>query len=129
MALRTSGWRHGIDLALMPVLFCTTRRAARDSVSSDFGYTLGASGIIGMGRTPSYVALEFGSAVPAALGTFAGVGVVYRFPSDERSGGAGVEGRINLNTALLNAGVRLMLIGGDKPSEAVLLASLGLGRF
>ena len=113
----------------MPVRFGTTHGSARASEASDVGYTLGASGILGIGRTPSYAALEFGSVATSALEAFAGGGAVYRFPSAQKGGGVGVEGRVNLNVTLLNAGVRLMLIAGDGSSEAVLLAGLGLGRF
>jgi hypothetical protein len=62
-------------------------------------------------------------------GSFAGVGVVYRFPKDERNAACGVEGRVALDVLLVQMGFRSILAGSSHSSEANLLFSVGVGRF
>lgn len=129
LAVDDGGFRHGLDFALMPVLFATKSGAGPHSLESVSGYTAGLSGIYGFGRTSSYLALDFGPAASSMGGGFAGVGVVYRFPKDERTAAYGVEGRVALDVLFVQIGLRLILVGSSHSSEANLLFSVGVGRF
>jgi len=128
-AQTNAGLRHGLDLAFMPYLLVTGRGGGRDSVSSDYGYTLGPSAFIGFGDTPNYLAFDFGCAGSSLIGAFAGVGPVYRFPFEKMPAGYGFEGRLAFDFLLIDSGLRMMTLFGDHSSEFVATLFLGLGRF
>jgi hypothetical protein len=97
--------------------------------STGHGYFAGASGVLGFGHTPGYLALDVGRGMDGIIGAFAGTGIVHRFSSSRMASGNGLEFRANFDVLLVQIGVRILVVGIDGPWENMILGTLGLGRF
>ncbi len=128
-AQQDSGLRHGLDLALLPKLFFLHHDGGGQGFESSSGLALGPSAIIGFGRTPDYLAFDFGYGLSTIVGGFAGGGPVYRFSSSRMPQGFGFEGRLAFDVLLCDAGLRIMNVVGDHSSEFAAMFFLGAGRF
>jgi len=128
-AQQNSGLRHGLDLALLPQLLLVHHDGGGQGVESSSGLALGPSAIIGFGRTPDYLAFDFGYGLSTIVGGFVGAGPVYRFSSSWMPKGFGFEGRLAFDVLLCVAGLRIMNVFGDHSSEFAAMLFLGAGRF
>jgi hypothetical protein len=120
-----SGFRHGLDLAVMPFFFVNKSEKNKD-------YAFGASGLVGFGATPSYLALDFGLGDASGIfpmGNYRGLGPVVRFPKGDEPPGFGGEVRLAFDILCVEVGLRSMLLWGRDASEWLTLFSAGLGRF
>jgi hypothetical protein len=132
VAQSDGGFRHGLDLAVMPLFFVTAPNSETKRTKSKNDYALGASGLVGFGDTPSYVALDigFGDSSPNfPAGTYRGIGPVFRFPKGDHSSGFGGEVRLAFDILFVEVGLRSMVVWGRESSEWITACSLGLGRF
>jgi len=123
-----SGFRHHLELA-------ATLGPGKDRLSLGNGFTgslapttgllFGASGMLGLGSSPSYALVEggYGQGLLAAIGGLVGAGL--RF-GEHRTAVVGL--RVNADVLFLNLGVRFLTSFEEHP-DLVALFLVGLGRY
>jgi hypothetical protein len=134
VAESSGGIRHGLDLAVMPFFFrAKSTDPEPEHKKPQYDYVLGASGLLGFGKTPSYIGLDFGVGEDGGslfpMGIYKGFGPALRFPKDGMPTGFGGQGRFSCDILFVQVGLRFMLLWGRESSEFVTLVSLGVGRF
>jgi hypothetical protein len=124
-----TGFRHHLEAAaaLGPgKQWLSLGNSITGSTTPSTGLLVGASGLLGIGSSPSYALAEGGygrDSSLAALGVFVGVG------SRLSSGMAPVLGlRANLDVLLVNLGLRT-LVSLEQSPDVLLCATLGVGRY
>ena len=120
------GFRHGLDLALLPV-FVSKHQSSR--IESWKGYAFGASGMVGLGDTPTFLGPDFAYGSSSIGGVSGGGALVYRFKKERCPAGFGISGRATLDFLFIQTGLRLTLLTGGGTTEGIVTLSLGVGRF
>lgn len=127
-----AGFRQGLDLATMPVVLCGWREGGGGgslTMSTDQAHVLGISGVIGSGRTPNYLAVNYGRGASTLAGAAAEAGLVHRFATDVMAAGNGLDLRANFDLILVQLGLHVMIVGVNGPWETMIAATIGIGRF
>ena len=122
---KMGGFRQNLDLALVIGEFDVTGNSGH-MPSTSRGWIVGTSAILGFGRYPSVVTVEIGRARDNAFAAIAAtIGPALRI---DPTVGAGFQGRVHADLALINVGARVIAIFGPVP-DVQLCVTVGIGRF
>ncbi len=122
---KTGGFRQNLDLAFVIGKFDVTGNSGH-MPSTSRGWIVGTSGVLGFGKYPSFATLEIGRARDNAFAAIAAtIGPAFRV---DPTFGAGLQGRVHADLALINVGARVVAIFGPVP-DLQLCFTVGLGRF